>query len=279
MNASELSKDIQRILVALDASPQSLAALEVAAELAAKHGAEVIAVFVEDINLVRSSEFPFAQEIGYFSAISRQLDSLQIARELRAHGRWIERVTATIANRSNLRWSFRTARGAISGELLSAALESDLIILGKTGWSGHRQLGSTARSIVAQAPLPALFLQKSLRSGVSIMVAYEGSIAGRKALNIAHLLRLYDNPLTVLILATNIEEANKLQVEAQSMLELTGIQASYRYLADMDGPKLARLARLESYEIMVVPANTELFSEEILLSMVNQTDIAVLLVR
>jgi nucleotide-binding universal stress UspA family protein len=278
LNASELSKDIQRILVALDASPQSLAALEVAVELAAKHGAELIAVFVEDINLVRSSQFPFAQEIGYFSAISRQLDSQQIARELRAHGKWIERATATIANRPNLRWSFRTVRGAISRELLSAALESDLIILGKTGWSGHRQLGSTARSIVVQAPLPAFFLQKSVRSGMPIMVAYEGTSTGRKT-DIACLLRLYDNPLTVLVLATNLEEANRLQLEARSTLELIGVQASYRHLADMDRPKLTRLARLEDCEIMVVSAKTQFFSEDILLSLVNETDCAVLLVR
>ena len=147
MSDKERIIDIQRILVALDASQQSLAALEVAAELAAKYGAELIAVFVEDINLVRLSEFPFAQEIGYFSAISRQLDSQQIERELRAHARWVERTTATIAKRTNLRWSFRTT---------------------------HR-----------------------------------------------------------------------LQLEAQSLLEPAAIPVSYRWLSEMDGQKLARLARLE----------------------------------
>ncbi|HLE53228.1 MAG TPA: universal stress protein [Anaerolineales bacterium] len=279
MSATERIKDIQRILVALDASPQSLAALEVAAELAAKYEAELIAVFVEDINLVRLAEFPFAQEIGNFSAISRQLESQHIERELRAHARWVERITATIAKRTNLRWSFHTTRGAIPGELLSAALESDLIILGKTGWSGHRQLGSTARSLVVQAPLPTLFLKRSLRSGVPVMVAFEDSPSGRKALAIARLLRLSDNPFTVLVLATDLEEANRLQSEAQSMLEPAGILASYRWLSDMDGQKLARLPRLEGCEVMVLPADSQFFSEDILLSMVNETDCAVLLVR
>jgi len=279
LSATERIIDIHRILVALDASPQSLAALEVAAELAAKYGAELIAVFVEDINLVRLAEFPFAQEIGYFSAISRQLDSQHIERELRAHARWIERTMATIAKRTNLRWSFHTTRGAISGELLSAALESDLIILGKTGWSGHRQLGSTARSLVVQAPLPTLFLQRSLRSGAPVIVAFEGSPSGRKALAIARLLRLSDNPFTVLVLATDLEEANRLQSEAQSLLEPAGIPASYRWLSDMDGQKLAWLARLEGCEVMVVPADSQFFSDDILLSMVNETDCAVLLVR
>lgn len=279
MSPPDLNEEIKRIVVALDASPQSLAALEVAVELAAKYGAELVAVFVEDINLVRSSEFPFAQEIGRFSAISRQMDSQQIERELHAHARRIERTTASIAQRTNPRWSFRTTRGVIPGEILSAALESDLIILGKTGWSGHRQLGSTARSIVVKAPLPALFLQRSLRSGVPLMVAYESTPSGRKALGIARLLRLSDNPFTVLVLASNLEEANRLQVEAQSLLEPAGIPASYRWLSEMDGPKLSRLAHLEGCEIMVVPADSRYFSEDMLLNMVNETDCAVLLVR
>ena len=279
MSATERIIDIHRILVALDASPQSLAALEVAAELAAKYGAELIAVFVEDINLVRLAEFPFAQEFGHFSAISRQLDSQHIERELRAHARWVERTTAMIARRNNLRWSFYTTRGTIPGELLSAALESDLIILGKTGWSGHRQLGSTARSLVVQAPLPALFLQRSLRSGVPLMVAYEGSPSGQKALAIARMLRLSDNPFTVLVLAADLEEANRLQLEAQSLLEPAGIPAGYRWLSEMNEQKIARLARLEGCEVMVVPADSQFFSEDILLSMVKETDCAVLLVR
>ena len=279
MSASKRIIDINRILVALDASPQSLAALKVAAELAAKYGAELVAVFVEDINLVRLAGFPFAQEIGYFSAISRHLDSQQIDLELRAHARWVERTTATLAKRTNLRWSFRTMRGAISGELLSAALESDLIILGKIGWSGQRQLGSTARSLVVHAPLPALFLQRNLRSGMPLMVAYEGSPSGRKALAIARMLRLSDNPLTVLVLAADHDEADRLRSEAQTLLEPAGIPVNYRWLSELDGQKFARLARLEGCEIMVVPADSQFFPEDILLSLVNETDCAVLLVR
>ena len=56
MSQGESSPFIRRILVALDSSPASLSAMEQAIELAAGFEAEVIGLFVEDINLVRLAE-------------------------------------------------------------------------------------------------------------------------------------------------------------------------------------------------------------------------------
>ena len=44
---------IRRILVALDTSPHSQAAMEAAIELAARFEAELAGMFVEDVNLLR----------------------------------------------------------------------------------------------------------------------------------------------------------------------------------------------------------------------------------
>ena len=54
MNERELEPTIRRILVALDASPHSLAALEAASELADALKAELVGIFVEDVNLLAS---------------------------------------------------------------------------------------------------------------------------------------------------------------------------------------------------------------------------------
>ncbi len=58
---------IQRILLALDASPQSVAALDTATELAGRLGAELTGLFVEDTDLLRMAALPFAAEIGRLS--------------------------------------------------------------------------------------------------------------------------------------------------------------------------------------------------------------------
>jgi nucleotide-binding universal stress UspA family protein len=64
MNPEGRLQGFQRILVALDASPASLAALDFATELAERHQAELLGIYVEDINLLRSAEIPFTREIG-----------------------------------------------------------------------------------------------------------------------------------------------------------------------------------------------------------------------
>ncbi len=123
-------------------------ALIIAAEIAAKFQAELIGIYVEDINLVRLADFPFSREIGRFSTSSRPFDASQIQRLMHAHARYIRRYFSDTARRTKLRWSMQITRGSISDELLIAAEESDLIVLGKTGWSGRREPGSTVQTIL-----------------------------------------------------------------------------------------------------------------------------------
>ncbi len=125
---------IKRILVAIDASPHSLAALETATRFASRFHAELVGIFVEDINLVRLSEMPFSSEMGYYSATRRPINYSEIIRQLKVQARWAQRAIELLAERANIAWSFRTVRGIVASELLSAATEADLIVLGKAGW-------------------------------------------------------------------------------------------------------------------------------------------------
>ncbi|MGD9028912.1 MAG: universal stress protein, partial [Anaerolineae bacterium] len=54
---------IRRILIALDASSHSIAALRAAARLASSLEAELHGLFVEDINLLRAAGLPMAREL------------------------------------------------------------------------------------------------------------------------------------------------------------------------------------------------------------------------
>jgi len=64
-------QETPRILVALDASRNSLTALKAAAEVASLMHADLQAVFVEDVNLLRLAGLPFVHEIGLYSATRR----------------------------------------------------------------------------------------------------------------------------------------------------------------------------------------------------------------
>lgn len=279
MNSADRLNEIRRILIALDASPASQAALDLAAELAIRYQAELIGVFVEDINLLRSADIPFTEEVGTYSATSRQIDSSHIERELKAHARRVEQLLSSIARKANLRWSFRSSRGLIPSELMAAASDSDLIILGKTGWSGRNQIGSTAREVAVESPIQSLILMHKVRPGTPVMVLYDGSAASRNALVAARRIIHPDSTLTVLINAEGREAAQKMEKEVRETLESDDLSVNFRWVADIHGDRISQLAMISNCDVVVMPAQSDQFDPKTLVEMLDKADCAVLLVR
>ena len=273
---------IQRILVALDASPHSLAALEAAVELAGRFRAELLGLFVEDVNLLRLAELPFAQEIGFFSATRRKLDTQRIERQFRGQAARIRRALELIAERTQVDWSFRVARGVIASELLTAASEVDLIILGRGGWSltQRRRLGSTARAILSETPCLALILRQGTYLELPMLVVYDGSPLAQKGLaTAAALVQGEDGDLTVLVLADEPDMAHRLQRQAAEWLQGRGVNVRYRPLTKLSVPRLAHIVRTEGRGTLVLPARSALLQDEVLLALLDEVEMPVLLVR
>ena len=103
--------EIRRILVALDASPHSLPLLQVAAELASRMEAELLGLFVEDIELLRLADSPYACEILYPSATQTPLSRATMELKLRTLSEIARKALAAAASRAQVQWSFRTVCG------------------------------------------------------------------------------------------------------------------------------------------------------------------------
>lgn len=119
---------IRRVIVGLDPAPQSRALLEAAAEAAEQMEAELVGLFVENVDLLHFAGLPFAREVGITSAVRRELDVEAMERSLRGLAREAQRLLASVAERTPVRWSFRVSRGSLMAELLAAAEEADLVI-------------------------------------------------------------------------------------------------------------------------------------------------------
>jgi hypothetical protein len=255
---------IRRILVALDASRQSLAALEAATRLASELEAELLGMFVEDVNLLRLARLPFAREIGHSTARARRLADVDMVRALRAQAARAEQALAGAARGHNLRWSFRVARGQVAAELLHAAQESDLLALGVTYISvapGGR-FGTTLRAVMAAAPRPLLLLPAGARLGPPYVLVYDGSDAAQRALALAASIAAGSTAalLTVLLVAPP-DRAERLRQDARERLEGGELAVAFRDVAGTDAATLARALRACAPGVVVLPAGQSLLAD------------------
>jgi nucleotide-binding universal stress UspA family protein len=288
MKEEERELLIRRILVALDTSGHSLAALAAAAELAARLKAELTGLFVEDINLLRLAGLPFAREIRYPSAVVQPIESPRLEQELKAQAVQARQALAAAAEQAQVAWSFRVVRGQVTGEVLAAALEADLLSLGIASWPSTRRgrLGSTARTVAAEAPQAVLLLQRGDKIRLPVLVTYDGSPAARRALAIAVQLVPTTEPagwppLTVLLLADEeaLDTLQRLEQEVITWLQEHRLKANYRRLIRTDVLHLAQAVQAEQGGLLVLAGQRFLIQAEVIQELLNQIDCPILLIR
>jgi nucleotide-binding universal stress UspA family protein len=273
---------IRRIVVAVDASPHSLAALEAAIGLAARFGAELSGLFVEDVNLLRLAELPFVHEVGQFSATRRRLEAGEMERQIQGQTVRVRRIFTGAAERAQVRRSFHAARGMVAAELLAAAEDADVLVLGKSGWSLVRRgrMGSTTRAVLAQGGGQALILQEGTCLGSPVMVVYDGSPVARKALaSAARLAEDDDHNLVVLLPAGEEEDTRRLREEVEAFLEDRDLDFSFRLLATGSVGDVSREVGPKQCGTLVLPAPSLLLRDEMLQALLDEIKVPVLLVR
>lgn len=180
-------RHIRRVLVALDASPGSLAAAKSAVRLAALFDAELTGLFVEDLELLRLSHSPVAEQIDLLTAAIARLGSREVERQFRAQARRARRIVMRLAEEAGLECSFRVARGAVAQEIHAATTEADLVSLGRVGWSLRRRhlLGRTARKLLGEPRRCTLFSKTAGEIRPPVAVLFDASVVAHDALDLA----------------------------------------------------------------------------------------------
>lgn len=223
---------IRRILVALDASPQSLAALRAAVELSVKLEAELLGLFVEDVDLLRLADSPYARDLLLPTAKETPLDRSSMERKFKAQAEQVRKALEAVASQAKATWSFRVVRGSVPSEILTAAAECDLLALGRVGWSLVKKsgIGSTALAALSEAA-PALLLSSGAALAEHpILVWYDSTPASERGVLVAaELARVCSRELTVLLPPSERESGTHIRKEVEGLLAEMNIRIHYKH--------------------------------------------------
>jgi nucleotide-binding universal stress UspA family protein len=270
----------RRILVALDASHPSMAALEAAVELAASMKAKLEGLYVEDVTLLQAAGSPVAREVRFPFVSSSQLDPNRMTRQLRAQAKQAKRALAAACARREVEYSFRVVRGEVSHQIMSAAQEADMLILGRASRPLVRKtrLGSTALTAAVQSPCCVLLLQRNERIAPPVIVVYDGSSTARRALRIAtRLAKRNGGYLAVLLVAETPSEEYRLQAETADWLRQQGVLVRYRRVPERSVPAVKLVLEVERNGIVVLSGTVLHLAE--LQRLLDGIECPVLLVR
>lgn len=174
---------VRRITVLQEAARRGQA-LDLVADVAAALQAELLCLFVEDIDLLHFAALPFAREIGVSSATSRGFDVETMERSLRSKAEEARRAFAAAAGAATVRWTFRVARGSVPEQLRAALADADLVVLTTLGAEPRTRPGLAAA--LSSAILPSIVapvlgrLSRALAGDFDVLLVGADSEAARK---------------------------------------------------------------------------------------------------
>lgn len=214
------TRAIQRILLALDSSVPNPVALEEAARLARRLGAELNVLFIEDSGLIDLAQSPFARHYNLLSRRMETVDMGEMESRLQAQAHERRRAVETVARRAGLRWSFRTMRGRAAEVMIASAADQDLLLigwatsqtdrdyLGRARLRGpRRQQASTIRAIAVGSQRPVLLLREGDILNRPIAVVFDGKPGAQRALLTAAMLAGVARDKLVVMLAGDTDLA------------------------------------------------------------------------
>ncbi|MCU0894481.1 MAG: hypothetical protein MUD06_09185 [Rhodospirillales bacterium] len=255
----------RRVVVAFDgAADEDVTAVEAAAAFAARLRADLLGLFIEDVDLARLAEHPGMTTICARSAGGPRLGAEHLRTALKAQLTRTRQAMERAAERQRVRASFEVRRGRLIAEILNTAAPADLVII---GWRGGPATSVMAPGMSATAVLAALseasvrFVlvpRTAIRPGGPVLVVYDGSAAARDGLAAAAEIGGTEagvKPgIEIVLLARRLDEVEARQREARQALAEAGVgRGAFIQLLEGGSGDLLRIAQSRRAALMVVP--------------------------
>jgi nucleotide-binding universal stress UspA family protein len=220
---------IKNILVPLDGSEHSRAALDYAIWMAEKFDGTVFGQHVID---TISIEGTFFHDISGSLGFEPYLDfSTKMREALEERGKSILQEFAARCQQKELRHEAFLDMGIIPNEICERSKVADLVVLGHRGINegfSTGLLGNTAESVTRKCPRPVFVSTKKFKPIERPLLAYDGSQRASSAMeSAAELCARLKLPLTVLHVPKEEKAAEGVLQQARSYLGSYEIEARY----------------------------------------------------
>jgi nucleotide-binding universal stress UspA family protein len=161
---------IERVVVPLDAAAENQAAIETAARLAARAGAALRGIFIEDEELLFVAALPFTRQVAAGTG-ARPFTVEDTELQLRAAAERARGELIATAQRYRVEASFEVVRGG-TGAALSGISERDLVVAGALGRpvTAHFRVECRWWSSIEVTPGPFLLARHGSYSGGGVVV-------------------------------------------------------------------------------------------------------------
>ena len=209
---AERRSRFRRIVLALDPIAPDAALLDAAARLAKRLQAELRAVFIEDIDVVRAAEHSF-EVFSTLSASRQRIDMIVVEQAFRSQRSRTIRVFEEVSRRLSLHATFEIRRGRVPAEVLACGGPGDLVVVARS-WGGYARrsggstlrAGAVARAVLEGTSCSVLILNPKPALEGPVLTAYDGSPAAESALLAAADLADRDGGNVVVALARRAGE-------------------------------------------------------------------------
>jgi len=238
---------IKNILIPLDGSEHSSAALEYAMWMTEKFNGMLIGQHIID---TISLEGTFFHDISGSLGFEPYLDfSTKMREVLEERGKVILDGFAERCRQKSIRHQTFLDMGLIANEICERAKVADLVVIGHRGVNEEFStglLGTTAESITRKCPRPVFVSTKQFKAPERPLLAYDGSQRASTAMeSAAEFCTVLGLPLTVLTIAKDEKVGHTVLQGAKAYLSAYSIET--RYELDRGYPEQRILTYLNQF--------------------------------
>lgn len=265
-HSEEQIKEFRRILVAVDTSSHSLAALEAAAHLAQKMEANIHGLFVHEELWQKIGRLPTMRTINELTGHDEELEKRSLDKQIELLKKRLKRRIDSISREYNLSHSWESVKGNVEEAILQAAEDADLITIGRRGSSfpQKKKLGSSAKAIIRKADKPILILKRGLKLGESIMVVYDGSRESQRCLRMAiSMAKRNESHLNILVLDNEPKTDRDRDKNLEDTVEQSDVPIQVQFMHSPDIWGFTNAVNRRGAGLLIMPKHQPLLEEHL----------------